>query len=60
MEEIKVGEFVRTTYGEIGEYLGIDDKYGMYDYDVNGNKSSCRYYEIVKHSFNIIDLIEVR
>ena len=31
----------------------------MYDYDVNGNKSSCKYNEIVKHSKQLIDLIEV-
>ena len=59
MEDIQVGEYVRTSYGEIGTYIGEDTKFGMYDYDVNGNKSSCIYYELVKHSFNIIDLIEV-
>lgn len=58
MEEIKVGEYVRTKDGEIGIYLGIDAKYEMYDYDVNGNRSSCKYNEILNHSKNIIDLIE--
>lgn len=59
MEEIKVGEYIRTNYGEIGQYVGIDSKWAMYDYDFNGNKSSCKYNELVKHSPNIIDLIEV-
>lgn len=59
MEDIRVGENIRTRYGEIGKYLGIDTKFEMYDYDVNGNRSSCNYNELVKHSQNIIDLIEV-
>ncbi len=57
--EIKVGEYIRTKDGEIGKYIGNDLKYEMFDYDVNGNKSSCLYNDLVKHSKNIIDLIEV-
>lgn len=52
--DIQVGEYVRTKYGEIGKIWGDE-----------GNRVATEdnsiYFkdEIVKHSFNIIDLIEV-
>ena len=48
MEEIKVGDFIRTKNGII-EKIKIDAKVHTYYRD-----------EILKHSSNIIDLIEVR
>ena len=63
MEEIKVGEYVKTKYGHIAEVTNVNDfrppesKYGVeanYFNDVLflGDE------DIVKHSPNIIDLIE--
>lgn len=52
--DIKIGEYVRTEQGEIVKVLGDD-----------GNRVTSENFEIyfkneiVKHSFNIIDLIEV-
>lgn len=59
MEEIKVGEYVRTRMGTIGKfkYYG-DDKENIYFKNDRG--TTCVYEkEIVKHSKNVIDLIEV-
>ena len=57
--EIEVGEYVRTKMGTIGKfkYYG-DDKENIYFKNDRG--TTCVYEkEIVKHSKNIIDLIEV-
>ena len=59
--EIKVGEYIRTQKGEIGKIIKIknDDEYS-YDYYVCDNDSATSFrMQIVKHSPNIIDLIEV-
>lgn len=56
--EIEVGEYVRTKMGTIGKfkYYG-DDKENIYFKNDRG--TTCVYEkEIVKHSKNIIDLIE--
>ncbi len=56
---IKVGEFVRTDNGIIGKYV----KYrGIEDSIENNNKWIGFDIEkdIVKHSFNLIDIIEVK
>jgi len=52
--EIQVGEYIRSEYGEIAKVLG-DDGNRITGYDGN------IYFkeDIVKHSFNIIDLIEI-
>ena len=57
MEEIKVGEYIRTKKGYLGKYLksaeGFDefiDNEGTFGLDIE---------EVTKHSPNIIDLIEV-
>lgn len=70
--EIEVGEYVRTTRGEIFKikeenYFGIITKYenkedkieqGKNWYATNGREINKE--DITKHSKNIIDLIEVR
>ncbi len=56
--EISIGEYVRTRMGTIGKfkYYG-DDKENIYFKNDRG--TTCVYEkEIVKHSKNIIDLIE--
>lgn len=60
MEEIKVGEYVRTEKGEISKivdnvisYTANGNKYNAYPVDTNSNSY------ITKHSPDIIDLIEV-
>lgn len=62
MEEIKVGEYVRTEFGNIGKFYRsaseMSDVYYIY-INRDGNKISSRYDSIVKYSPNIIDLIEV-
>ena len=62
MEEIKVGEYVRTKKGSIGKFkfTGADDTDNIIVYFKNQYGTTCvDETEIVKHSFNIIDLIEV-
>ena len=55
MEEIKVGEYVRTRDG-ICKLLEIDKEYMWCGYV--DKPFWLRLDNIVKHSFNIIDLIE--
>ena len=66
MEEIQVGEYIRTKYG-IRQIIRMTDT-GLFQVDrkVALNDNSVFYFtlsikqeEILKHSFNIIDLIEV-
>lgn len=62
MEEIKVGEYVRTEKGSIGKFksYGIDDVDEKIVYFKNNKGTTCvDENEIVKHSPSIIDLIEV-
>ena len=58
--EIQVGEYVRTRKGSIGkfEFYGADDNELIY-FKNNKGMTCVTKNEIVKHSFNIIDLIEV-
>lgn len=71
MEEIKVGEYIRTKDGFIFKiltkeecsygYHGMTDsseKYSTYTYG-KGSRNDIKN-KIENHSFNIIDLIEVR
>lgn len=53
MEEIKVGEYVRTHKGKIYKVTNV------YVLKITCGHTSLRYTDISKHSFNIIDLIEV-
>ena len=64
MEEIKVGEYVRTKSGNIGKVLDITNvtMQKRKKYLIKCNISKAYYVtaiRIVKHSPNIIDLIEV-
>lgn len=66
MEEIKVGEYVRTEDGIIGKVLEEDD---ISDKGICINNSFfddwgeitdfVKYENVIKHSSNLIDLIEV-
>ena len=61
--EIEKGEYIRTKYGIakiIREY--INDKSYFDCYDIDRELDGCNFindFEILKHSKNIIDLIEV-
>ncbi len=64
MQEIKVGEYVRTKEGIIGKVI-IDYNGRCNNPKCDRKHVSCKntYYceeDIVNHSKNIIDLIEVR
>lgn len=52
-DEISIGEYVRDIFGRIGQIYQYD--HGTYRTKKFGASSG----EIVKHSFDIIDLIEV-
>ena len=52
MEEIKVGEYVRTELGDIKQ-ITEGFEFIIERYNSSNNK-------IVKHSFDIIDLVQVR
>ena len=57
MSEIKVGEYVRTRDGRIFKVKQINEGYLIEDIEYGG--LGCFIEYAVKHSFNIIDLIEV-
>ena len=62
MEEIKVGDYVRSNDGYIGKIINIreEDKRKCDTYYSCDNCMASGFYEhIKKHSKNIIDLIEV-
>lgn len=69
MEEIKVGEYVRTKQGYIAKLININREFGLLEFDKNIYKESYKPSNIInfnkfnkrylKHSKNIIDLIEV-
>ena len=66
LEEIKVGEYVRTTNKGIRQIAMIDNHKTVNKYlyyigeDSEGNSYAyIKTTEILKHSFNLIDLIEV-
>ena len=54
--EIKVREYIRTEFGEIGKVFAIEENPKRYFYDEYGN--NVIENSIVKHSSNLIDLIE--
>lgn len=66
MEEIKVGEYVRTKKGYISKIIDIDDYYIWFNSAIDTESgmavfelSNMEFEElVVKHSPNIIDLIE--
>lgn len=55
MEEIKVGEYVRTNVGEIGKVIEVTKNYCRKD---DGFKIWFAPWKELRHSKNIIDLIE--
>lgn len=56
MEDIKVGELVRSKIGSIGKVTKIEDNKFLYE-----NKTLITLIgNVTKHSFNLIDLLEVR
>lgn len=62
MEEIKVGEYVRFSNGKIRKIIGIDvDGHLLVDIYISGSNllTFNEEADIVKHSKNIIDLIEI-
>lgn len=62
MEEIKVGEYVRLKQGYIGDVVNINDfREPSMKYAIDIQKSDIVFVgekDIVKHSKNIIDIIE--
>lgn len=72
MIDIHVGEYVRTTQGYIAKVERIDDTFIWFDGVIWFDYEECwelrikselglddQLNEIIKHSFNLIDLIEV-
>ena len=63
MEEIKENEYIRTTQGTIAriEDTEFDICYNTFNQLLYKNwiMSECFYEEIVKHSSNVLDLLEV-
>lgn len=68
MEDIKVGEKIRCNDGLVGELIrivrierdDIDTSLKWYVFDDGKNERYVNKPYITKHSFNLIDLIEVR
>lgn len=61
MEEIKVGEYVRTEFGNIGIfYRPASENADVYYIYIakDGTKISSRYDSIVNHGFDIKDLVQ--
>lgn len=59
MEEIKVGEYVRTKQGKIRQLKSIVAQYYITDRLHINDNNQFKIEDIIKHSPNIIDLIEV-
>lgn len=56
MEDIKTGEYVRSKIGSIGKVTKIEGTIYLYE-----NKSLITWIgNVTKHSFNLIDILEVR
>lgn len=65
MEDIEVGEKIRCNDGLVGELIrierdDIDTSLKWYVFDDGKNERYVNKPYITKHSFNLIDLIEVR
>ena len=56
--EIEVGEYVRTDYGEIHKVVHVVEDDGDWDYYIYENAMGDFQMSIVKHSKNLIELIE--
>ena len=60
MSKIEVGEYVRTDYGEIHKVVHVVEDDGDLDYYIYENAMGDFQMSIVKHSKQLIDLIEVK
>jgi hypothetical protein len=58
MDKIEVGEHVRTDYGEIHKVVNIVEDDGDWNYYTYENDMGDFQLSIVKHSKQLIDLIE--
>ncbi len=58
--EIKVGEYCRTTEGYIGKYIKDTSVKGVVEIKDNEMIFPTGKHNIVKHSPNLIDIIEER
>lgn len=58
--KIKNGEYIRTKEGLIGKFEAYADNYYINDCNSTMREQFVDKEDIVKHSKNIIDLIEVR
>lgn len=58
MEDIEVGEYVRTKEGEIHKVIKIIEDDGDWDYYCCENNAGYFTMDIAKHSKQLIDLIE--
>lgn len=59
MEEIKVGEYIRNKQGLLLKILNLDEALDMYMVTDNEYKAFISRDDIVKHSKNIIDLLDL-
>lgn len=59
MKEIEVGEYVRTKEGEIHKVIKVIEDDGDWDYYCCENNAGYFAMDVVKHSKQLIDLIEV-
>lgn len=61
-DEIRVGEFVRTIDGHLGKVVHKTEYFIMFDNNYNFQyRDTVRDFKLIaKHSFDIIDLIQVR
>lgn len=59
MEDIEVGEYVRTKEGEIHKVIKIIEDDGDWDYYCCENNAGYFAMDIAKHSKQLIDIIEI-
>ena len=62
MEDIKVGEYVRTPYHQIEKVIKITKEKDFSFVETENNAYGLEWFKrnITKRSFNLIDLLEVR
>ena len=58
--KIEVGEYARTKDGKIVKIIGMDEILISYETEENPGYNDLYSEDIIKHSKDIIDLIEVR
>lgn len=59
MEKLEVGEYVRTKDGKIVKIIGMDEILISYETEENPGYNDLYGEDILKHSKDIIDLIQV-